>query len=84
MRDCEQIVNSTKVKNKNIAEYEGTVIEPLPNTLFKIELDDKRIVLASVAGRLRRSFLRMLPGDKVRIEMTPYDKDRGRIVFKYR
>lgn len=72
------------MKNKNIAEYEGTVIEPLPNTLFKIELDDKRIVLASVAGRLRRSFLRMLPGDKVRIEMTPYDKDRGRIVFKYR
>lgn len=72
------------MKNKNVTEYEGTVIEPLPNTLFKIELDDGRIVLASVAGRMRRSFLRMLPGDKVRVEMTPYDKDRGRIVFKYR
>ena len=70
--------------NKDVAILEGTILEPLPNTLFKIELDDSRQILASVAGRLRRSFLRMLPGDRVRVEMTKYDKDRGRIVFIYR
>ncbi len=70
--------------NKDVAILEGMILEPLPNTLFKIELDDSRQILASVAGRLRRSFLRMLPGDRVRVEMTKYDKDRGRIVFIYR
>lgn len=62
--------------------FEGTVIETLPNTMFRIELGDKSIVLATVAGRLRRRFIKLFPGDKVRVEMTPYDRERGRIVWK--
>lgn len=62
----------------------GTITEALPNTLFRVELEDGRIVLASVSGRLRRTFLRMLPGERVKVEMTPYDKERGRIVFRYK
>lgn len=72
------------MKQKNFTIVEGTILESLPNTLFRVELTDGRIVLASVAGKMRRSFLRMLPGDKVRVEMTPYDEERGRIVFRYR
>lgn len=72
------------MNEKSTKVLEGTVLEPLPNTLFRVELEDGRTVLASVAGKLRRSFLRMLPGDKVRVEMTQYDKDRGRIVFRYK
>lgn len=68
----------------DVTVFEGMILEPLPNTLFRVELDDGRKVLASVAGKLRRSFLRMLPGDKVRVEMTPYDNERGRIVFRYK
>lgn len=70
--------------DKKVTLFEGTVLETLPNTLFRVELEDGRRVLASVAGKLRRSFLRMLPGDKVRVEMTPYDDQRGRIVFRYK
>lgn len=61
-------------------EKEGIVRESLPNTLFRVELDDKRIVLCALAGKLRMNFVRILPGDKVIIEMTPYDMDKGRIV----
>lgn len=69
-------------KNNKTQIFDGAVIETLPNTTFRIELSDSRIILGTVAGRLRRRFLRLLPGDKVKIEMTPYDKDRGRIVWK--
>lgn len=69
-------------KNNKSQIFDGAVIETLPNTAFKIELSDGRIILGTVAGRLRRRFLRLLPGDKVKVEMTPYDKDRGRIVWK--
>lgn len=72
------------MKQKNVTVVEGTILEPLPNTLFRVQLGDGRLVLASVAGKMRRNFLRMLPGDKVRVEMTPYDEERGRIVFRYR
>lgn len=72
------------MKQVNTIEEEGVITEVLPNTLFKVELGSGKIVLASVAGRLRRAFLRMLPGEKVKVEMTPYDDKRGRIVFRYR
>lgn len=67
---------------KNI-EVNGEVIESLPNTMFKINLMDGRVILATPSGKMRRGFMRILPGDRVRVEMTPYDKDRGRIVGKY-
>lgn len=65
-------------------EFKGFVLEALPNTTFRVKLSDERVVLVTVAGRMRRGFVRILPGDKVTVEMTPYDKDRGRIVWRER
>ena len=62
----------------------GTVVEALPNTMFRIETDDGSKILATLKGILRRRYVRIFPGDKVRVEMTKYDKERGRIVEKYR
>ncbi|KKR62450.1 MAG: Translation initiation factor IF-1 [Candidatus Woesebacteria bacterium GW2011_GWA1_40_43] len=62
---------------------DGTVLAALPNTMFKVELADGRIVLTTLRGKLRRNFIRIFPGDKVKVEMTPYDEERGRIVYKY-
>lgn len=70
-------------KKKNII-FEGKVNEALPNTMFKVELVDGREVLATLKGRMRRSYVRVFPGDKVRVEMTPYDEARGRIIQKLR
>ena len=62
---------------------EGEVVEALPNTMFKVLLSDGSEVLATLRGKMRRSYVRVFPGDKVRVEMTKYDTKRGRIVFKY-
>lgn len=70
------------MKDENKIEIEGEVISALPNTMFKVNLADGRTILATLAGRMRKNFVRVLPGDRVRVEMTPYDKDRGRIVYK--
>ena len=63
---------------------EGTVIEPLPNAMFAIELEDKHRVLAHISGKLRTNFIRILPGDRVRVELSPYDLSRGRISFRHK
>jgi len=63
--------------------FEDKVLEALPNTLFRIVLDDKREVLATLAGKMRLYHIRVIPGDRVRVEMTPYDEKRGRIVYRY-
>jgi translation initiation factor IF-1 len=65
-------------------EKDGVVREALPNTLFRVELDDGNLVLCHLSGKMRMHFIKILPGDKVRIEMTPYDQSRGRIMFRYR
>lgn len=65
-------------------EVEGTIIELLPNTQFKVELDNGHKVLAYLSGRMRRYYIRILLGDRVRVEMTPYDLTRGRITYRYR
>ncbi len=65
-------------------EVEGTVIELLPNTQFKVELDNGHQVLAYLSGRMRKYYIRILLGDRVRVEMTPYDLTRGRITYRYR
>ena len=64
---------------KDAIEVEGTVIEPLPNAMFAIELENKHRVLAHISGKLRMNFIRILPGDRVRVELSPYDLSRGRI-----
>lgn len=65
-------------------EKEGIVREALPNTLFRVELEDGSIVLCHLAGKMRIHFIKILPGDKVRIEMTPYDTGKGRITYRVR
>ena len=66
----------------DVIEIEGKVIEKLPNTMFQVELENKHIVLAHISGKLRMNFIRILPGDKVTIELSPYDLDKGRIVWR--
>jgi translation initiation factor IF-1 len=63
-------------------EVEGIVRESLPNTLFRVELEGGNIVLCHLSGKMRMHFIKILPGDKVRIEVTPYDKTKGRIIFR--
>ena len=65
-------------------EVEGRVIEPLPNAMFRVELDNGHKVLAHVSGKMRMKFIKILPGDKVTIELSPYDLTRGRIVWIYK
>lgn len=67
----------------NVMYIEGEVIENLPNTLFRVKMfNSEKQILCYLSGKMRKNFIKILPGDKVRIEMTPYDKDRGRIVFR--
>lgn len=65
-------------------QVEGTVIEPLPNAMFRVELENKHVVLAHISGKMRMNFIRILPGDKVTVELSPYDLSRGRIVYRYK
>ena len=65
-------------------ELDGVVKEVLPNTLFRVEVEGGRLVLCHLSGKMRIHFIKILPGDRVRIEMTPYDKEKGRIVYRSR
>ncbi|MCR4628827.1 MAG: translation initiation factor IF-1 [Bacillota bacterium] len=63
-------------------EIEGVVVEKLPNAMFRVELENKHIVLATISGKLRMNYIRILPGDKVTLEMSPYDLSKGRIIWR--
>lgn len=63
---------------------EGTVIEPLPNAMFRVELENGHKVLAHVSGKIRMHYIRILPGDRVTVELSPYDLTRGRITYRYK
>ena len=65
-------------------EMEGTVIETLPNTMFRVELENGHIVTAHISGRMRKHYIRILTGDKVKVELTPYDLTKGRIIYRGR
>ncbi len=65
-------------------EVEGEVVEALPNTTFRVKLENGHIVLAHVAGKMRKNFIRIVPGDKVKVEVSPYDLTRGRITYRER
>jgi len=65
-------------------EVEGVVTEALPNTLFRVKLTDGKIILCHLCGKMRMNYIKVLPGDKVRLEMTSYDPNKGRIVFRYK
>ena len=66
----------------DVIEIEGVVVEKLPNAMFKVELENGHIVLAHISGKLRINFIKILPGDKVTLEMSPYDLSKGRIVWR--
>lgn len=68
-------------KEENM-QFEGTVLDNLPNTTFKVELENGHIVLAHISGKMRKNYIRILKGDKVTVEMSPYDLSKGRIVFR--
>jgi translation initiation factor IF-1 len=65
-------------------EVMATVVEPLPNAMFRVELENKHRVLAHISGKMRKNFIRILPGDRVAVELSPYDLTRGRIVYRYK
>ena len=67
---------------EELIETEGKIIEALPNAMFRVELENGHVVLAHVSGKMRMNFIRILPGDKVKLELSPYDLNRGRITFR--
>ena len=71
-------------KKDDVIEVEGTVLEPLPNTMFRVELENGHRVLAHISGKMRMHYIRILPGDKVVVELSPYDLNRGRIVYRFK
>lgn len=71
-------------KREDAIEMEGTVIEPLPNAMFRVELENGHKVLAHISGKMRMHYIRILPGDKVVVELSPYDLTRGRITYRYK
>lgn len=69
---------------KDAIEVEGKVVEPLPNAMFRVELDNGHKILAHVSGKIRQNYIRILPGDRVLVELSPYDLTRGRILYRFK
>ena len=72
------------MSKEDAIEVEGTVIEPLPNAMFRVELDNGHKILAHISGKMRLHFIRILPGDKVKVHLSPYDLSRGRITYRFK
>jgi translation initiation factor IF-1 len=72
------------MSKEDTISVEGTVVEALPNTMFRVELENKHVVLAHISGKMRMHFIKILPGDRVTIELSPYDLTKGRIVYRYK
>ncbi len=72
------------MSKQDVIEVEGTVLEPLPNAMFRVELSNGHKILAHVSGKIRMNFIRILPGDRVTVELSPYDLTRGRITYRFK
>ena len=72
------------MSKEDVIQVEGIVVEPLPNAMFRVELESGHKVLAHISGKMRKHFIRILPGDKVAVELSPYDLSRGRITYRYK
>jgi translation initiation factor IF-1 len=81
---CGRNTQGDRLSKEDAIEVMAVVVETLPNALFKVELENKHQALAHVSGRMRKNFIRILPGDRVAIELSPYDLNRGRIVYRYK
>ena len=73
-----------KMAKDDVIEVDGIVKEALPNAMFRVELENGHVVLCHIAGKMRMHYIKILPGDKVKVELTPYSLDKGRIVFRYK
>ena len=80
----EKIEVEERKPKEDVIEVGGVVLEPLPNAMFRVELENEHKVLAHISGKMRMHFIRILPGDKVRVELSPYDLTRGRITSRYK
>jgi len=72
------------VAKDDVIEIEGTVVEALPNATFRVELENGHIILGHIAGKMRMNYIKIVPGDKVKVELTPYSLDKGRITYRYK
>ena len=84
VRPIDEVVSSLAKPKDDTILVEGTVVEPLPNAMFRVELDNGHKVLAHISGKMRMHYIRIAPGDKVQVELTPYDLSRGRITYRYK
>ena len=82
MRKAEEYSSRVKIVSKDVIELEGTILESMPNAMFRVKLENDHEILAHISGKIRKNFIKILPGDKVKVEMTPYDLTRGRITFR--
>ncbi len=69
---------------KDVIQVEGQILETLPNATFRVELDNKHVILGYISGKMRMNYIRILPGDRVLVDMSPYDLNKGRIVYRYK
>jgi len=76
--------NQTCMAKEDHIEFEGTVIDTMPNTTFRVELENGHVVTAHISGKMRKNYIRILTGDKVTVQLTPYDLSKGRIVYRAR
>jgi translation initiation factor IF-1 len=83
-RGFEDYLARGRMAKEEHIEMEGTVVETLPNTMFRVELDNGHVVTAHISGKMRKNYIRILTGDKVTVQLTPYDLSKGRIVFRGR
>ena len=72
------------MSKQDVIEVEGTILEALPNAMFQVKLANDHVILAHISGKIRMNFIKILPGDKVTVELTPYDLNRGRITYRYK
>ena len=72
------------MSKQDVIEVEGTILESLPNAMFKVKLQNKHEILAHISGKIRMNFIKILPGDRVTVELTPYDLNRGRITYRFK
>ena len=72
------------MSKQDVIEVTGVVLEALPNAMFKVELENRHVILAHISGKIRMNFIKILPGDKVTVELTPYDLNRGRITYRFK
>ena len=79
---CQAAKPQGKMSKDDVIEMEGAILETLPNTMFRVKLENGHVVIAHISGRMRKNYIRILTGDKVKVEMTPYDLTKGRITYR--